>query len=229
MDVLDAIRSRRSIRKYKEQDVAWDNIVKILDAGKMAPFAGNIFNVKFIVVKSEAKRNAIAEACMQQYWMAVAPIHIVIAGEPEKAERYYGARGERLYTIQGGAAAIQNMLLAAHALGLGACWVGAFDEEQMRAICNMPEHVIVEAVITVGYSDETPEMPPKYRIEHTMFFEKWWGRIESPHTGLGMWGPTIQAGIGAVKKGAKKASKKLSEKIKETVKKVQEKRKQKKA
>ena len=213
MEVFDCIRTRRSIRKYKDKPVPWDNIVEIMQAGKFAPFAGNIFNCKFIVVKNEDKRRGIAEASAQQYWMQDAPIHIVMAGEPEKAERYYGTRGVRLYTIQGIAAAIENMLLTAHSLGLGACWIGAFDEAEIRRICNLPEHVDVHAIITIGFADEFPEMPPKYRIEHAMYFEKWWGRIEPPKTAIGMWSPPIQRGIQETHKKIKKAVGKLKEKF----------------
>tara|TARA_Y100000310_G_scaffold344866_1_gene460111 strand:- start:3709 stop:4377 length:669 start_codon:yes stop_codon:yes gene_type:complete len=219
MDLVDAVRSRRSIRKYQDRQVPWDEIVKILHSAKYAPFAGNIMNSKFIVIKDEDKRNAIADACADQHWMALAPVHIVVVGEPEKAERYYGARGARLYTIQGGAAAIQNMLLTAHAIGLGACWVGSFDEELIREVCGLPEHVFVEAVVTIGYADEKPDMPPKYRIEHMMFFNKWWGRIEGPKTGLGMWSPSIEKIVKTGSKSAKKGSKKVVEKIRGKLKK----------
>ena len=214
MDVFGCIRTRRAVRKYKDRQVPWDNVVEILQAGKYAPFAGNIFNVKFIVVKNEAKRKAIAEASVQQHWMADAPIHIVVAGEPEKAERYYGTRGVRLYTIQGCAAAIENMLLTAHSLGLGSCWVGAFDEEEIRRLCNLPEHVNVQAIVTIGYADETPTAPPKYRIEHAMYFEKWWGRIEGPKTGLGMWSPYIKSAVQRTHKHIKKHVNKLKERMK---------------
>jgi SagB-type dehydrogenase family enzyme len=213
MEVFDCIRTRRSIRKYKDKDVPWDNVVEILQAGKYAPFAGNIMNCKFIVVKNEDKRRTIAEVSSQQYWMQDAPIHIVVVGEPEKSERYYGTRGARLYTIQGAAAAIQNMLLTAHSLGLGSCWVGAFDEEEIRRLCNLPEHVNVQGIVTIGYADEKPEMPPKYRIEHCMFFEKWWGRIEPPKTGIGMWSPYVQKGFSETGKMIKKAVGKVKSKI----------------
>ena len=219
MEVFDCIRTRRSIRKYKDEPVPWDNIVEILQAGKYAPFAGNIMNCKFIVVKNEDKRRSIAEACFGQYWMQDAPIHIIIVGEPEKAQRYYGTRGARLYTIQGSAAAAQNMLLTANSLGLGSCWVGAFDEEEIRSLCNLPEYVNVQAIITIGYANEIPTPPPKYRIEHAMFFEKWWGRIESPKTGLGMWSPYIQKGVAQTHKIIKKHGKSLIEKVKEKLKK----------
>ena len=106
MDVFEAIRTRRSIRKYKDQQVPWDNVVTILHAGRYAPSAGNLQNWKFITVKSDAKRIAIAKACLQQEWMETSPVFIVIVAEPAQAERYYGTRGARLYTIQGCAAAI---------------------------------------------------------------------------------------------------------------------------
>ena len=211
--VFDCIRTRRSIRKYKDKPVPWDNIVEIMQSAKYAPLAGNILNCKLLVVKDEGRRKAIAEASAQQYWMQDAAVHIVVVGEPEKSEKFYGTRGVRLYTVQGIAAAVQNMLLTAHSLGLGACWVGAFDEDEIRRICNLPEHVNVQAIVTIGYADETPEMPPKYRIEHYMFFDKWWGRIEGPKTGVGMWSPPLQRGIQQTHKNIKKAVGKLKEKF----------------
>ena len=224
MDVFNCIRTRRSIRKYKDKQVPWDNIVEILQAAKFAPFAGNIMNCKIIVVKNEDKRKEIAEASSQQYWMQDAPIHIVVVDEPEKMERNYGIRGVRLYGIQGIAAAIENMLLAAHGLGLGACWIGTFDEDEIRRLCNLPEHVNIHAILTIGYADEHPDPPPKNRIEHIMFFEKWWGRIEGPKTGLGMWSPVIKKGVVETHKMIKKASSKIAGKFKkgEKIKKTKE-------
>lgn len=220
MDLIEAIRRRRSIRVYKEDAVAWDHVVQILDAAKYTPFAGNILNSKFLVVKSDGKRNALAEASMQQHWMAVAPVHIVVVAEPEKAERYYGTRGARLYTLQSAGAAIQTMMLVAHSLGLGSCWVGAFDEDEVRAILGLPEHVHVQGIVTFGYPAEDPDMPPKYRIEHIMFFEKWWGRIQSPNTGLGYWSPAVEYATEGAKEAVSKGAKKLVDGIKEGVSKI---------
>jgi nitroreductase len=219
MEVFDAIRTRRSIRKFKDKQVPWDNIVTIMQAGKYAPSAGNMQNWKFIVVKNDAKRKAIANACMQQEWMEIAPIYIVVVAEPEKMERYYGTRGARLYTIQGCAAAIQNMLLTAHSLGLGACWVGAFDEDEIFRILNLPEEKAVQGVIVIGYADEDPQPPPKYRIEHMMFFEKWWGRLEPPKTHVGWWSHYNKRIVDESKKLAKKTAKKVKERVKKKLKK----------
>jgi SagB-type dehydrogenase family enzyme len=215
MEVFDAIRTRRSIRKYKDKQVPWDNIVTIMQAGKYAPCAGNLQNWKFIHVKSDAKRKAIAKACLQQNWMEQAPIYIVVVAEPEKAERYYGTRGARLYTIQACAAAMENMLLTAHSLGLGACWVGAFDEDEIWRILNLPEEKTVQGVITIGYSDEDPEPPPKYRIEHLIFAEKWWGRLEAPKSHIGWWSFYNKRIVDESKKLAKKVHKRVSHKVKE--------------
>jgi|TARA_Y100000031_G_C8162653_1_gene357786 SagB-type dehydrogenase family enzyme len=219
MDVFDAIRGRRSIRKYKDKQVPWDNMVTILQSGKYAPSAGNLQNWKFIVVKNDAKRKAVAKACLQQEWMEEAPVFVVVVAEPLKAERYYGTRGARLYTIQGCAAAMENMLLAAHSLGLGSCWVGAFDEDEIWRILGLPEDASVQGVITIGYADENPEPPVKHRIEHIMFFDKWWGRLELPKNYLGWWSLYNKRMVDEGKKLGKKIHKKVKEKVKKKLKK----------
>jgi len=214
MEVFDAIRTRRSIRKYQDKQVPWDNVVTILEAGKYAPSAGNLQNWKFIVVKNDAKRKAVSKACLQQDWMEQAPVLIVVVAEPKKAERYYGTRGSRLYTLQACAAAIENMLLTAHSLGLGSCWIGAFDEHELWTVLGLPEDVSVQGILTIGYADENPEQPPKSRIEHVMFFEKWWGRIESPKTHLGYWSAFNMKAVDQGKKAVKKFQDKVKEKLK---------------
>lgn len=212
MDIFECIRTRRSIRKYKEKPVEWDKVVNLLEAGKFAPSAGNLQNVQFLVVKDEEKRKKIAEASLQQRWMENAPIHIVVCSEPEKYKRFYGVRGERLYNIQGCASAIENILLSAHSLGLGACWVGAFDDDAIRRILTIPEHVMLHAIITIGYADETPEMPQKYRIEHIVFLENWGQRKKIPLSSLGWWSVRTEKAVNDTKRKIKKIHKKIKSK-----------------
>ena len=178
MDVFECIRTRRSIRRYKSSPVEWEKIGRILEAGKAAPSAGNLQNWKFIVILDPAVRKRIAEICLKQEWMAEAPVHIIIVAEPEKGKWFYGLRGEKLYTVQGCSAAAQNMLLAAHSLGLGSCWVGAFDEESLRSAVFMPQEVRPQAVITIGYPDEVVPEPPEFTLENVMFFRNYGGQ---PH------------------------------------------------
>ena len=231
MEVLDCITSRRSIRKYLDKPVPWDIVSNILEAGRFAPSSGNLQNWKFIVVLDEDKRKAIAEAALKQLWMLKAPVHIVICAEPEKAKRYYGDRGERLYTVQNCAAAMQNMLLEAHNLGLGACWVGAFDEDMVKRALGMPKEARPEAIITLGYPDEEVPVPAKFPLETVMYFNKWRGKIKDVPAYFMYYSPGIKKNVLKGKATLEKASKKAAEKAKEVAKKIrkriEEKKKQK--
>lgn len=209
MEVQECIRTRRSIRKYKDQPVEWGKIVQILDAGKFAPSAGNIQNWKFVVVREDDVRKKLAKAAFDQDWMEEAPVHIVVLGEPEKAERFYGARGERLYTIQGCAAVVENMLLVANDIGLGACWVGAFDEAKVKRVLNIIETVSPQAIITIGYADEKPNMPARRELEHTVFFDKW-GNKGLGYRARGYGGVVMKEAVGDAKKAIGRIGRRLA-------------------
>lgn len=177
IEVIECILTRRSIRKYLDIPVEWEKIGMILDAGRMAPNAGNIQCWKFLIVRDYALRKALAEAAMQQTWMEQAPVHIVICAEMSKIKRYYGMRGEMLYAIQDCALAAGNMMLAAHALGLGTCFVGAFNEATVSRLLGVPDDARSQAIITLGYPDEKPEVPLRYRLENLAYAESWRSRV----------------------------------------------------
>ena len=207
MDVFECIITRRSVRKYLDVPVEWDKIGTIMEAGKAAPSSGNIQNWKFIVVVDKEKRKAIAEACLQQNWMATAPVHIIVVAEAKKGEQFYGIRGERLYSVQNCAAATQNMLLMAHALGLGSCWVGAFVEEKLKTILSIPENVRPQSIITMGYSDEIVPPPMEMTLEDVMFFRAYGGQIhkvKDVDLTMGYTSGEVRKAINHVKKLAKK-------------------------
>ncbi len=215
MDTLECIKTRRSVRKYRDEPVAWEKIGMVLEAGKSAPSSGNLQNWKFIVVTDEEKRKGIANACIQQYWMFQAPVHIVVCADPRKAVQFYGIRGDRLYSVQNCAAAVQNMLLAAHDQGLGACWVGAFDENELKKVLSIAEEIRPQAVITIGYSDEVVPEPVHYTLENLVFFEKWGSRIKDLDAVLGHYGNKLHKHIDAAKKGVSKGFGKFTARIKE--------------
>ncbi len=179
-DILELIKSRRSIKDFLPKYVSWDNVSKIIDAGRHAPSCGNIQNWKFVVCFEPDVRRQLAEYCYEQFDIAKAPILIVVCAEVEKAERYYGLRGERLYSVQNCAAAIQNMLLEAHSLGLGSNWIGAFDEDAVKALCSIPEEVRPQAIVAIGYAKEIPSKPPKYPPETVTYFHKWRRKMRDP-------------------------------------------------
>ncbi len=179
-DILDLIKSRRTIKDFSPKYVPWEMTAKVLDAARHAPSCGNVQNWKFIVVYEPAIKQSMAEACYGQYEIMQAGVLIVVCAEPEKAERYYGIRGERLYSVQNCAAAIQNMLLEAESIGLGTRWVGGFDEEAIKSILFIPEEVRPQAIIALGYAKDVPEKPPKYPMEVITFFNKWRRRERDP-------------------------------------------------
>jgi nitroreductase len=173
MDVFDAIKGRRSIRAFQEKEIPEEFIEKILDAARWAPSAGNIQPWEFIIVKDKELKMKLAEAAYGQYFIAEAPIVIVVCTNIRKSSSRYGIRGETLYSIQDAAAATQNILLSVHALGLGACWIGAFSEEKVISILNIPKHVRPVAIIPIGYPAEKPTPPHKRKLDEITFFEKY--------------------------------------------------------
>lgn len=176
MEAIECIKTRRSIRKFLDKPVEWDKIVDIIYCGILAPNAGNLQNWKFVYLTDPDKKKAVADACLKQYWIADAPVILVIYSNPEKSRQYYGVRGERLYAIQNCAAAAENILLAAHALGLGACWVGAFDEEMLKeateaSVKQRPHEPRPQVVIPIGYADEEPPFPGRLIQEQCVHVE----------------------------------------------------------
>jgi nitroreductase len=177
MELFEAIRKRRSIKRYLDIPVEWNKIGAILDSGRLAPSAGNLQPWKFLVVTNPEKRKKISEACFQQYWMQTAPIHIIICAEINKMSRFYGIRGEKLYSIQSCALAAQNMMLEAINQGLGCCFVSAFDEEMISRFFGIPKYGRPQVIITIGYPGEELPMPPKYTLNDIVHLERFGNKI----------------------------------------------------
>lgn len=171
MDVLEAIKSRRSIREYKDQDIPKEELDKILESAVQAPSAGNLQPWFFIVVKNPEMRHLLAKAALDQVWMEKAPALVVVCADELTSSRTYGTRGRYLYCIQDTAAAIENMLLAAHALGYGACWVGAFDEASVRRLLKIPYGIRPVAIVTIGKPAESPRKPPRRPLTSVVRYE----------------------------------------------------------
>jgi nitroreductase len=211
METLECIESRRTIRKFLDVPVEFEKIGNILNAGRLAPSAGNTQDWKFILVTEPELRKQLAEACMQQYWMEKAPVHIVVGTSPSVTERLYGKRGVELFAIQNCAAAAMSMLLAAHDQGLGAAWVGAFSEAHVRRILSMPDSAKPMVIIPIGYPDEDPQRPAKYTIDQTTYIERWGNRIKDLAAYLGYYSQHVAhaaiAGKAALKRFLEKWSK----------------------
>lgn len=171
MDIFDIFKLRRSIRAFTSKEVSEEEIEKILEAARWAPSAGNIQPWEFIVVRRPDIKREIARAALNQTFIEEAPVVIVVCADEARSSRVYGSRGATLYCIQDTAAAIENMLLAVCALGLGACWVGAFYEEEVRRILKIPRGLRPVAIIPIGHPAESPRPPHKRPLKEIVHYE----------------------------------------------------------
>lgn len=195
MDPYECISARRSIRKYLQKPVDFNKLALILEAGSKAPSAGNLQDYRFVVITEKDKIRAIADHCTDQFWIAEAPVIIAVCSDTESAESYYGLRGQRLYSVQNSAAAIQNMLLAAHSLGLGTCWIGSFNEDYMSEALKIPDKVRVQSIITLGYADGAPDIKSSRELGDMVFFNVYGNKIRNMNALLKEYSKEISKGM----------------------------------
>jgi nitroreductase len=173
MELSEAIKGRKSIRAFKKQQVPEEIVEKLIDAASWAPSAGNIQPWEFVIVRKPAVKKKLAQAALNQAFVEEAPVVIVVCADEEHSSMGYGFRGKTLYCIQDTAAATQNILLTAYSLGLGACWIGAFKEDEAKKAVNAPEEIRPVAIVPVGYANEAPsqrDRRPLSRIMHQESF-----------------------------------------------------------
>ena len=151
MNVFKAIQTRRSIRKYTSQQVSEDDLQKILQAGRLAPSAKNLQNWQFIVITDTDIIAKLAEACNQQHFISEVPV--VIAGIADPTINHW-------YELDMGIA-FDHMALVATDCGLGSCWIGAFNEPQVRDILSIPKKLRTIILMTIGYAAENPAPRPR--------------------------------------------------------------------
>ncbi|UCH33688.1 MAG: nitroreductase family protein [Armatimonadota bacterium] len=152
MDTVETILSRRSIRQYLNEPIAADDLTRIMECARQAPSAGNRQPTHFVVVTDPKLRRELAQASHDQTWMADAAAIIAALGDPSISENWYAVDT---------AIAMQNLILAATGLGYGTCWVGAFDEAQVKAILGIPEELRVVALTPVGKPAHQPDARPR--------------------------------------------------------------------
>ncbi|MBU1683709.1 nitroreductase family protein [Patescibacteria group bacterium] len=134
-----------------EKAIPDDVMEKLIDAGKSAPSAGGLKDQRFKVVSDWETKNMLVEASLDQKQLADASAVIVVSSDLDVMGGKYGDRGEKLYAAQDCAASVQNILLACTALGLGACWIGAFDAESVKKILDLPDSYKTTILVAVGY------------------------------------------------------------------------------
>lgn len=164
MDFSQVLRDRRSVRRYENRPVTRDIITKLIDAAEAAPSAGNLRARKYVAITRKEVAKALAVAAYGQSQVEDAPVLIVVCADVDRSASRYGDRGS-LFAIQDATVAAMCLLLAAHDMGLGSCWNGAFDDQIVREVLSLEEHVLPVAIITVGWPAESPRAPPRRGME----------------------------------------------------------------
>ncbi|MBU1338396.1 MAG: nitroreductase family protein [Acidobacteria bacterium] len=154
MSVLDIIRRRRSVRKYRPDAIPDEVLGRVLEAARLAPSGKNSQPWKFILVRDPERKTRLAEACRGQMFMAAAPVIFVACGYPERS---YPRQGNYMksWSIDV-ACAVDHLMLQACEEGLGTCWIGAFEEKDVKRLLNVPDEVRVLALTPIGFPDEIP-------------------------------------------------------------------------
>ena len=169
MDALDAILFRRSIRRYAPDQVTDESVTRLLEAAMSAPSSGNEQPWHFVVIKSRKLLDDIAQIHPNAQMLKGAPLAIMVCGE-ERREKYKG------FWVQDCSAATENILIAAHALGMGSVWVGVYPIREkvdaLRRLLGIPEYIIPFSLLPVGYPDETK--PPSRRYDPERIHRDYW-------------------------------------------------------
>ena len=151
MDFWQVLEARHSVRQFDPAaEVSPETVERLLRAAVRAPSAGNRQPWHFYVVRDPALRRGLAAAAFGQEFVAQAPVAIVVCADAEQSAARYRERGRELYCLQDTAAAAAHVLLAAVALGLGGCWVGAFDEREAASVLDLPDRHRPVAILPIG-------------------------------------------------------------------------------
>jgi nitroreductase len=170
LDVFEAVRTRRSIRSYLDKPVEKEKLQKMLEAARLASSANNNQPTQFIVVSDKAARESLLEA-YPHHWFTRAPIIIVACSSVESA--WSRQDGENYWKVDA-AIAVENMILVAHELGLGTCWVAAFNELKTKEALDIPKEVRVIAMVPVGYpTEQKGPITQRKPLEEIVHYEHW--------------------------------------------------------
>lgn len=169
MNVMEAIRTRRSIRSYQNKPVEDDKLLRVLEAARLAPSASNRQEWRFVVVRDARTRQKLMEAAKGQRFIGQAPVVIACCAE---TDNHVMTCGQMCYPIDA-AIAIDHMTLAAVEEDLGTCWVGAFYADQVKEILGIPDDVPVVELLTLGYPAVVPRSTSRLSLDEIVKYERW--------------------------------------------------------
>jgi len=171
MSVLEVIRQRRSVRVYKKDPIPEESLFRVLEAARLAPSGKNLQPWKFVVVQDSALKKKLARASNDQEFIADAPLIIVACGFPDECYRAMG-RYMKSWPVDV-TIALEHLILQAQEEGLGTCWIGSFEEEEVKSLLAVPEDVKVLALTPLGYPAEEPEFRGRKSLEKIISYDSY--------------------------------------------------------
>ncbi len=172
MKLDEAIQKRHSVRRFSDKKPDWRTIIECIDSARYAPMAGNIFSLQFILVDNPETISRVAEAAAQDF-IKQAKYLVVFCSNPTQTTRYYGERGYDYLRQQAGAA-IQNFLLKITEKGLATCWIGHFENTEMKKALGISSKIEVEAIFPIGYEHKIKAKPKKKcNLYNILYFNKY--------------------------------------------------------
>jgi len=162
MDVVDAIKDRRSIRKWQDRPVTRELLEELLDAARLAPSGANGQQWEIVAVTERATLEELGRACAGQEQVALAGAFLFIVNDPSAKWRHVDP-----------AIALDHVTLRAVEMGLGTCWIGAFDEGEVRRILGIPDAKVAVIGMAVGYPAESPAPKARRPLERAVHWEKY--------------------------------------------------------
>jgi nitroreductase len=162
MSILDSILNRRSIRRYQKKEIPKGVLLQVLEAGRQAPSAVNRQPIRFVIVSDQ---NILKDLCDTVITRFVKEAPTVIVGCADVKSLMTGKWAVVDTTI-----AMENMVIAAWALGIGSCWIGACNEQKVKEMLKIPKDWKVVALVTLGYPSEQPKQKRKKPIEELFNF-----------------------------------------------------------
>lgn len=171
-EFLGFLTRRSSVRGYGSEPVADDEVRYILDCASTAPSAGNLEAWDVVLVTDEDARLALQEAAFGQEHIGQAPAVAVVCANYVRSMSQYGDRGI-LYAVQDATIACTYMMLAAHARGLHSCWTGAFDEDEVRSLLSLPQHVRPVALLAIGRGQAPSALTERMAVSEHLHSGQW--------------------------------------------------------
>lgn len=173
MDFFDTVRLRRAVRSYTSQPVEESKLKRVFEAARLAPSWKNKQPWAFILVAEEEKKQALAQALHEENRakeaVTTAPLVVVVCANPQVYEQWEGKQ----YFLVDAAIAMEHLVLAATAVGLGTCWVSWLYEAKVRAVLDIPDHIRVLGLTPLGYTEEELPPSPRKELKEIVCWGKW--------------------------------------------------------